>query len=142
MEDDPQERADELGLHLVEAKPNILQLDLDSVEAIKTFEAQFQIFKNLWAASALGAVGVLKTHSRSSTRENPRQHVHIRLEHEVDVFQRQALQAMLGSDRKRELLSLFRELTELEQPRLVLFETEEEIHRVREFYDDPNVGSF
>lgn len=92
------DRAMKEGLRIVLPKGNELQLDFDDDESFNLFESLFHI-----ARPHLGKSFEIVTNP--SRHGLPRRHTTITLDHNVTMLERIALQACLGSDRKRELLS-------------------------------------
>lgn len=95
-----QQRAIERGQRIEVAKPDTLQLDIDGPEAYERFEEQLAIWNNCPTLPALGRI--VERNSRTPGNK----HITIELPTEYDVEYRIMLQALLGSDLKRELLSL------------------------------------
>jgi hypothetical protein len=79
------------------SNPFELQIDCDHPDDVKFCLAQMKVIKE-----TIGIKGYVITKSKSGNR-----HVIIRTKRCMDEFERIALQACLGSDRKRELLSLY-----------------------------------
>lgn len=113
-----QEEARKHGLEIVEGDERTLQLDFDQ-------GADYQQFINIRAPRMIQFLKgnmvqrVWFTESRSSTAENPKKHVYVRLSKAVTDTERVALQATLGSDPTREFLNLMRIVEGSDQP--VLF---------------------
>lgn len=94
----------EEGYSIVLPKPNELQIDIDTDEQFAIFtRASESMAKNWWIDSGLPLV---ETHPSKSGL--PCRHVTITLPFDVTPWQRIALQASLGSDPMRELLSSIR----------------------------------
>lgn len=112
---DPYEKAKELGLQVVLPGDNELQLDIDNLEDLDFVDAQLKIMK--------GKEEFVITKRTKSKSGND--HVYIALDRALSPIERIALQACLGSDRKRELLSLMALFTGCEYPATLLFEKPE-----------------
>ena len=92
-------RAKKEGWTVVLPQPNELFVDIDDEAGFERFMEFQEILGQNW-----GVVGVRDTQSKSG---NPnRKHIVVTLGCDVDPITRIALQACLGSDRKREILSL------------------------------------
>lgn len=107
------ENADELGLDMVVPEPDQLLIDCDS----KADE--------LWLQHMLSVASKNNCHisiEKITTSKNKRLHYYLRWPSDLDPVKRVALQAILGSDRHRELLSLLRIEQGIENP-TVLYET-------------------
>lgn len=77
------------------AKPNELQIDLDTDLAYETFKQQLKFLRR---TRQLEIISVRKFTSRSGNR-----HVSITLTQNLPIMERIALQAALGSDVRREM---------------------------------------
>lgn len=110
------EYARENGLSVFFPKENELQLDLDNWSAEKEFRRRLGFFK----AIHHGLIeSVRYTHSRTGGK-----HAYITLTRPVkDAAERLMLQAMLGSDAKREILS-YKDLLEEQREPTLFFEKE------------------
>lgn len=84
------------------ADDQTLQLDLDSKEAIATFQSQLRMLKEL------NIINYMESNFRLDLSRSGNLHVTIKLTRPLDVQLRIMLQALLGSDLKREMLSLAR----------------------------------
>ena len=73
-----------------------LQIDIDSDEAFAVYEEHFDIVQN--------HIGVLNVTINPSRSGLPKRHITLKLKTNVSMIERLALQAMLGSDRLREIL--------------------------------------
>jgi hypothetical protein len=94
-------RAKDKGLVVKHPQPNELFLDVDTREQIETFERNVEVLRR-W----VGVKSVVRTASPS---DRPyRFHYVVTMHHPVTAFERIALQAALGSDPMREMLSLMR----------------------------------
>ena len=94
------EAAKEKGLVVVIPKPNELFVDIDS-------QAQFELFENL-VVTFLRQEHATWTAAPSPSRAPGHYHVTVHLHRDVSNRERILLQAVLGSDPMRELLSLQR----------------------------------
>lgn len=91
------------GFVIVLPKPNELQIDIDTDEQFDNFiRASESLAMNWWLETPC----VVETHPSKSGL--PSRHITITLPFDVDPWQRIALQASLGSDPMRELLSSIR----------------------------------
>lgn len=104
----------------------VLQLDLDTDEAYATYQKNWPLVARFWDLTRIDA---LETRSKSG-----RKHVYVKTTSALKNATRIQLQAFLGSDATRELLSLSR-LERAIWPASVLFETQEEAVRVKQFLD-------
>lgn len=87
----------ERGCHIVEPAADQLQVDIDSHHALGVFHCNVR---------ALGDLVVSHSMTPSPSRKAGRYHVTVRLKRPVkDAFERIALQALLGSDLAREMVS-------------------------------------
>lgn len=122
LNDDPRDVADRSGLEMVLPGPRELFIDLDSHADI----AHHDEMMGLLAELAGKDVSPLKV--TTSAGGNTHAYLLSRFLSEFDDGSREqailriALQACLGSDRKRELLSLLRVLFRLDRPPTVFFE--------------------
>jgi hypothetical protein len=99
------------GLSVVFPKDNELQLDIDNDHSFQLYLKQADILKKY-----IGVEGYKVEPSRSGL---PKQHITITLSRTVSTIERLALQAMMGSDRVRELLGFVQYLNN--DPHPVLF---------------------
>lgn len=106
--------AEELGLYVVEPKVNELQIDLDSPQDQYVMEALIALFGERGFSIRVQKV----EHSRHGNK-----HATLLVNHErgITTMERIALQAILGSDRKREALGFLLAWDEIE-PASVFFE--------------------
>ncbi len=118
-------RAQELDLVIEAADDVTLQLDIDSGEAAERCKKGLVLLKSLDAALPEDAkiLDLGKT-PVTRTSKNGNVHVTIKLRRPLDPVERIALQACLGSDPDRELLSLFGAWNGKQQP-IVLFRPKE-----------------
>lgn len=115
LADDPHIVAKELGLRVDLPGECELFIDIDSTDDALHFYAMVDVLKE----NGIVFDDVTATPSRSGNT-----HVRARLPYAVSDTERIALQACLGSDRKRELLSMLRiKLHAGERPPTVFFET-------------------
>lgn len=91
----------EAGCRIVIPKPNELQLDIDTEEQFATFLRVYPALQR----NEFPEASFIVTESASGF---PHRHIVVTLPCEVDMWQRIALQAALGSDPMRELLSALR----------------------------------
>jgi hypothetical protein len=88
--------AEEKGFTAVRTRPNWVMLDLDDDDSQTTYRKQLPIARKVY-----GAKEYKQWRSKSGGL-----HVILKVERDLSVVERIALQACLGSDRKRELLGL------------------------------------
>ncbi len=99
-----------------------LQLDIDSPEA-SSFYNQHKYLLDMVMAAQQNTINNIET--RMSRNGNT--HVIITFGNPISIHERILLQACLGSDRKRELLSYIRHLNGIEQPILLFKPRQTEI---------------
>ena len=96
-----QQKAEELGCVVEYSKPNILQIDLDGEQAYQTFLSQIKL---------MIALNIIPLDSRVVARPSKSGNIHIMLvmpEYtDMPVSKRIQMQALLGSDLKRETLAV------------------------------------
>lgn len=127
------EAANRRGLHIVPADDYTLQVDVDAKpgslsdheRAISEGRRRAYDMFFEWLASD----ETLVTISASGN-----QHYYYRLKKPLPPLARVALQAILGSDPSHEMLNLLRILDGTD-PSMVLFETDDGLRGVKEFYD-------
>ncbi len=102
---DPEKVAAELGLVCIFPGPRQLFLDIDTLEDHQAFDEGWRILTEAFPTATC-------TSTQSRTKPEGR-HITVELPFLVTVECRLMLQAMLGSDRKRELLGLLRYLTDV-----------------------------
>jgi hypothetical protein len=128
---DIQTIAEGLGLECIESDERLLQLDLDSPEAVEAHGVLLEMFKRYFpktlSGKSVAIVGQMTTTSKSGGT-----HVYLTLAQPLSERERIELQSLLGSDRKREILNLVR-VDRLGDGVITLFETPEEAYRVRSF---------
>jgi hypothetical protein len=94
--------AEALDCELYMGAPNLLLLDLDTPE---------QVCQYAQVSEMIGGRFEFQTHdswmSRNSTPRAPRQHIVIKINQELDVPSRLALQDALGSDPKRTAIAIW-----------------------------------
>ncbi len=93
------QQAEKKGCEVEIAQPNTLQIDIDSEEAYAFFEQQIDVL------ASLGTVDFETYTVRPSKNGLPRRHITVLLTEPLPMETRILLQAVLGSDRKRELLA-------------------------------------
>ncbi len=99
LEKSPEVEADELGLNVVYPEDDQLLLDIDSDEDAAWLEKMLDVLREN---------GVELRVEKTTTSKSGNHHVYIRIDRDLTPIERVALQACLGSDRKRELLSTLR----------------------------------
>jgi hypothetical protein len=102
------------GLAIATATDTMLQLDFDTEEA-------YDEFLNVEASRLIlmfKVKRIIVTESRSGNK-----HVYVHLNQSLPAFARIALQAALGSDRKREFMNVIRESQMNDGKGVLLFET-------------------
>lgn len=110
---DPFLVAQEKGLDIVLPECNQLQIDLDNDFDAGYMEDQIEILKSHG----------LELHvEKTTTSKGGNKHCYINAGRELTHIERIALQACLGSDRHRELLSLIAVITDSPYPATVFFE--------------------
>lgn len=92
--------AERKGCEIVQPKPNELFLDLDSAADRAVFDKQLAILKRHYVVKWVNV--------RPSKSGGERRHAVVTLQNPVDEKTRIFLQALLGSDRTRELLGFIR----------------------------------
>jgi hypothetical protein len=113
--------AHDRGLNMVEADAHHLQLDLDKPRTAEQEAALDILMRDTDLVEAL----------LTTVSQHGKQHLYVRLSRALDLKTRVMLQAILGSDPRRELLSAMRE--GVRDPELVLFETDAEYPLVLSF---------
>ena len=91
------DEAKKLNLDVVFPADNQLQLDIDNDESMAQFEKLRDVIEHYWG------IGNVETHPSKSGL--PKRHVTVTMQSKLDVLDRILIQACLGSDRTRELLS-------------------------------------
>jgi hypothetical protein len=92
----PDQIAEMHGLEIVEPGPNELQIDIDSPEIPAKFHEQLSILGQFYG----------ETTYRTTRSKSGNVHIYVTMNNEVGDLERIMLQALLGSDIKRELLTL------------------------------------
>lgn len=106
--------ADDNGLVIIQSRGDVLQFDIDDIDAMKDFEQMLPILRK-----------ITRVDERIETKsKNGRKHVYLKTDVQFLPEERIAIQACMGSDRKRELLSL-RNVRENRELPIFLYETEE-----------------
>lgn len=121
MSDSPKyayEKAAELKLNVVESSDKVLFIDLDSAEAETHFKAQLLVLQE-------NCPKIVKDYIYT-TSKGGNTHVYMRLTKSLSLTHRIGLQAALGSDPKREILS-FAAAFNNEPTVSVLFETNDQL---------------
>lgn len=117
LSEDPYRVAEELGFVVRLPQANELFIDIDSTDGMKQFHATLRVLeKNGF---------ICQWQSEPSFTPN-HYHIVVTLPFEVSPTERILLQAVLGSDPKREVLSWMRIHYNLERPPTVFFEQSEE----------------
>jgi hypothetical protein len=98
--------------------PNARQLfvDIDTEEDYAFFKAQIKLFRSL-------DIYLEAEYEGYSGSGAPHRHIYLKADHDLSPIERVALQACLGSDRKRELLSLGRIYLCTDWPPTLFFES-------------------
>jgi hypothetical protein len=103
-------RARQRGQIIEPSTPRVLQIDIDGREAYDRFEAMLELWESCPTLPRLGTI----TERESRTPGN--MHITIDLDGDLPVQTRILFQALLGSDLKRELLSLASHMNGHENP--------------------------
>lgn len=119
--------AGERQLSVIQSHPRILQLDLDTAEDVQFMRDQLRLWVDAEVKARVDGLPVtgyklgkpMLTKSKSG-----HWHAYIRVNKPLTLQQRIMFQACLGSDRKRELLSLMRQCRGESTP-VLLFETKQ-----------------
>jgi hypothetical protein len=106
-----EEMAASKGCEVIYSDEYTLLLDLDDLASVEVFGLQHEIAVR---------EGLVKQEHDVWTSRSGKLHVRVYLPRANNVFQRLALQSMLGSDRKRDLLSLSRVMRGIANP-IILF---------------------
>ena len=106
--------AAENNLDVVFPKPDELFLDIDNYSSSVVYEENKDIVEQ-----SHGILGVVVTESRSG---HGKKHYVVKLKRPITVVERIALQAILGSDRRREANSLRRHVIDGETSPTLFFE--------------------
>ena len=116
---DPKVKADLLGLRLVRPTQSQVFVDIDSEEALETFQRQFELL--LTFAFRLD-LDVDKMAQITPSQTPGHYHVVVECSRALTAQERIMLQALLGSDLKRELLGLKQIAFGLDEDASVFFE--------------------
>jgi hypothetical protein len=108
------QRAQERGATIEPANPQLLQIDIDSPEAYERFNELIEMWENIPQLPRLGRVLV------RTSRTPGHKHITIELPRRYRVMTRILMQALLGSDLRREMLSYASHRNQHPQP-IVLF---------------------
>lgn len=119
------QKAAKKNLVVVEATPKTLQLDIDRVEKLRLFGWQWHLLKKSGLAQGWRA-RIQESKSRGHV------HIYIHLPKPLPLGTRIALQALLGSDLKRELFNWIRGCTRAKFP-VVLFEKRKKRNTITPF---------
>jgi hypothetical protein len=124
-DDDPEEKAEQLGLDMHAAAPDEVLLDWDDpiVDEL-VYQKNLVMLNRLLADDmdvSLAPMPFLKE-TRRTTSKNGGTHVFLRCVRNLSELERAILQAVLGSDRTREALGFVRILRGSRRPPSVLFE--------------------
>ena len=98
---DPEEVADENGQIVVYPAKNECQLDIDSEEHLKRYKERLSKLRDYFP--------MVKA-KQTPSRQKGHYHVTLQFSRDLTMWQRIALQAVLGSDERRELLNCIRAL--------------------------------
>lgn len=107
------EEAKASGLDIIIPKPNELQIDIDSDEAMTGFYERWEMFLRMIPASTKRIA--------PSKSGYPRAHITITLPFDIEDLERVLFQSLLGSDYRREMLNTSRVLMGDPDP-IVFFE--------------------
>lgn len=112
-----EQRALERGQVIEPSTPRLLQIDIDGPEAYERFEMLLEMWEGCPTLPRLGTI------VERDSRTPGNKHITIELDTDFSVSDRILFQALLGSDLKRELLSLASLRNGHENP-IVLYRTE------------------
>ena len=113
LDQDPEQAAKELGLDLLKPGPYDVFLDIDNATDNAFLSLMLDVLRN----NGIEFNVMLTTTSKSGNK-----HTYLRFTRPISAIERIAIQACLGSDRVRELLSLLRIWTNAECPPTAFFE--------------------
>lgn len=99
--DNAEVKAAELGLIVVAPGPRQLLADIDT-------EADYLYLQTQISRLVSNGVAITITRDTPSKSGLPKRHITLEVDHDISDIERIALQACLGSDRVREILSLCR----------------------------------
>ncbi len=121
LNDDPYAEAAEKGWDVVLPGDNELQIDIDDEESLDVYDEMVDV---------LESTGYYIVNERRTPSKGGNTHITVKVVGHgltISPLERVALQAMLGSDRKRELLSLLRIWKpEANRPPTLFFEVQDE----------------
>ena len=115
LNDDPQIEANRRGVRAVYPGPRELFMDIDSNAASLSMAEMLGVLSS-------NGIKVTITDDHPSKSGLPKRHVTLTMGRDVSPIERIALQACLGSDPKRELLSLLRIWINADRPATCFFE--------------------
>jgi hypothetical protein len=116
--DNGMEAAKKQGLKVVPAQADELQIDIDNKESHERFYSMLGMLMSFFPD--------ITWEEKKSKSESPfRLHITVNLGHKISNVERVLLQAIMGSDPKRELLSYIRLLRGIE-PATLFFEKDED----------------
>jgi hypothetical protein len=95
------------GFKIYYPEPNEVTVDLDSVEARKDFKTKIDRVRYELEINHAGSYPPIEYEVKPSKTEG-HYHAIVKMPFEIDKVERIALQAVLGSDPVREMLSIFR----------------------------------
>lgn len=124
-DDDPVEKAFEMGLDVHAAAPNEVLLDWDDPERdAVVYDKNLDVLNRLLGDDGLDFDIAPKFLSevKRTTSKSGGVHVYLRCIRDLSELERGLLQAVLGSDRTREALGFIRVLRGCKRPPSVLFE--------------------
>jgi hypothetical protein len=117
LDDDPYAVAEGLGLEVVLPGPRDVFVDIDVAEDLVWLHKQVALLDGVGLHLAI-------TQQVPSKGGLPRQHVYLVADRDLTPMERIALQACLGSDRKREILSIARTFLQTDRAPTLFFERE------------------
>ena len=120
LNDDPKVVAKREGLTVHLPDDNELFIDIDSDEDLAHYEEMMEVLRSI-GCSVTPAIEVDSV-VRSRSKSGKGWHIRVRFEQDVTPMERIAFQAALGSDRKRELLSILRIRLGVDRPPTIFFE--------------------
>lgn len=129
LHEDPLVKAEAHGWAIVYPQPEEVFLDLDDDASVRVYEASLPVLNRLRDASELPPFVV---EARRTVSPGGKTHVYLRFPEELTDLERIAWQAVLGSDRTRELMGLMRLATFSKRPATCFFEravSHEEVHQ-------------
>lgn len=118
------ERVKEKGFRVVFPRPNQILIDIDTEGQYTVFKENFEMLKrNL--NGVLDVDELIISQNKPSTSGLPRRHIYVQFPIKLNELERITIQAFLGSDPKRELLSYIRYLKGDEYPTLLIEKKED-----------------